>query len=172
MLQNLPFKKEYILWLGVLLIFFVIYEFSIKSSIQLYQENISLQQSFEASTDLAFQPEYLNRKNKNIDKILKGYRQDSTSFRESTIAEISYIAESENVRLIEIPSPDPFYSTNGFIVQPLDFEGDYFSILKMLKTIQNKKTAGVLTSVSLSTISPNNQNIKKLTTRLYLQISK
>ena len=105
-----------------------------------------------------------------MDRILDLYKADTMNFRSNTIGKISSVAEAENVKLAEVPNRDPVYSNEQFRIQKLDFEGDYFSLMKVFQRLGQTKEAGVIRSVVLQERRATNGD-KKLIMELYFEIT-
>lgn len=173
MLKQFNLKKEYGLIVATLLILVVSYQLAFKKTIGAWQLNKELKSQLIQSTDLSYQPGYLERKNVNLDKILSLYKSDTTSFRNNIISSISSIAEKENVKLAGVPFQDPSYHTNQFIIQKLNFEGDYFSLLKTNSLLQQLHDGGMIRSLTIRSIGihSNNDEKRKLVLEVYLEIA-
>jgi hypothetical protein len=141
MWKRLPFKKEYLLVAGAVVLLWLSYQLAFKGTIAAWQMNAGLKAQLNRSVDVNYQPSYLNRKNNNLDKILKLYRADTAAFRSNSISLIAGIAEKAGVKLSEVPVNDPFYHTDRFLVQKLGFEGDFFSLTRVLHQLQ--QTPGI-----------------------------
>jgi hypothetical protein len=172
MLKQLPFKKEYLLAGAALVLLLVSYQLAFKKTIEAWQLNHSLKRQLAQGTDVSYQPQYQERKNANLGKIIDLYKVDTTEFRNNIINNISVIAEKESVKLTEVPTRDPLYHSAQFIIQKLDFEGDYFSLVKVLGKLKSKNGIGVIRGSIFKTTSgePGNEKTKKLVLEIYLEI--
>jgi len=175
MLKQLPVKKEYLLLIvATILLLWLSYKLAFKATIEAWQTNRQLKTQLTRSADLSYQPGYVERKNINLDKILKLYKADTTAFRNNSINIISAIAEKENVKLSEVPMQDPFFHTDRFIIQKLGFEGDFFSLTKVFHQLQLTNDIGIIRSATykLPKTNPNEQKDKKLTAEICLEIAR
>src|ERR1700744_2064217 len=136
MLRQLPFKKEYLLVGGAIVLLLLGYQLAFKKPIEAWKLNHSLKQQLLHSADISSEPQYEERKNINLGRVIDLYRADTSEFRGNIISKISSIAEEEKVKLTEVPTRDPLYHTYQVIIQKLNFEGDYFSLVKILNRIQ------------------------------------
>jgi hypothetical protein len=172
MLKKLTLKKEYGLIAATILLLLVSYQLAFKKTLEAWQLNSSLKAQLSRSADVSFQPAYIKRKGNNLDKIINQYKADTTGFRSNIIATLSALAEKEHVRLTEVPSQDPIYHTDHFIIQKLDFEGDFFSLVKVLNRLQTGSGFGVPRAAvfKVSGIRSNTDENKKLVLEIYLQI--
>lgn len=149
MLDKLPIKKDYLLIAGVLLLLLVSYQMAFKKTLALWQAHRNLTEKLALSADLSIEPGYLKRKGHNLEGILRLYKVDSAAFRNSIISAVSMTAAKENVRLLEVPSEDPFFRTDRFVIQKMVFQGDFFALLKTLRNLQQTPQVGVVRSVAI-----------------------
>jgi hypothetical protein len=172
MLKQLPLKKEYWLVAATIIVLLLSYQLAFKKTLEAWQHNTSLKHQLAQSTDLSYQPEYQERKNNNLGKIVNLYKADTLNFRSNIISIISSIAEKENVKLTEVPTQDPLYRTPQFIIQKLNFEGDYFSLAKVLNELQRAKEIGVIRGAmyKMTALHLNANDSKKLVLEVYLEI--
>jgi len=168
------FKKEYLLIAGAVLLLYGSYQLAFKKTIALIQVHHNLAAQLATASDLSDQPGYLERKNKNLDAIIGRYKMDSLSLRGNTIALISQIADREHVKLSEVPVEDPVYRNEHFIIQRLDFEGDYFALTKMLRQLEWANEIGVVRSITWKAVDkmPGNHAAKKLILQVCFEIGK
>lgn len=173
MLDKLPIKKEYILIAGAVLLLLVSYELAFKKTIEAWQIHRRLSAQLTQGTDLSVQPAYLERKDKNLDKIISGYQIDTVSFRSTIISTISLLAEREGVKLSALPVQDPLFRSDQFIIQKLGFEGDFFSLTKVLNRLRLTKGVGMIRSFAYKMPSGKNEETKgPLILEVYLVIAK
>ncbi|MDB5145470.1 MAG: hypothetical protein JWQ66_4183 [Mucilaginibacter sp.] len=172
MLKQLPFKKEYLLAGAAVILLLVSYQMAFKKTIEAWQLNYSLKRQLAQSTDVSYQPQYQERKNANLGKIIDLYKVDTMEFRNNIIGNISVIAEKENVKLTEVPTSDPHYHSTQFIIQKLNFEGDYFSLIKVLNQLEKANGMGVMHSATIKTTKPisEDKKEKKLVLEIYVII--
>ena len=174
MLKKLPIKNEYLLIAGTILLFLLCYQLAFKKTIEVWQINKNLKTNLNRATDLSDQPAYLERKNGNLSKILNLYKTDTINFRSNTISIIATIAAKEQVKLSEVPLQDPIYHTDQFIIQKLNFFGDYFSVTEVFKELELSTGLGVIRSAEYKFTKQNSISHlqKKLTLEIYLETSK
>jgi hypothetical protein len=172
MLKELPLKKEYLLAIGTVILLLIGYQLDFRKTIEAWQFHNGMKQQLTQSADITDQPQYQERKNANLDKIINLYRADTVDFRSNIISIISSVAEKENAKLTEVPTRDPLYHSSQFIIQKLDFEGDYFSLMKTLKQLQSTKGIGMIRAANFKmTANPSNGGkVQKLTLKVYLEI--
>ena len=173
MLKQLPFKKEYLFIVSVIILLLISYQLAFKKTVEAWQINKQLKVQIAQASDLSIQPAYLDRKNANLSKIIGFYKTDTAGFRSNIISTISLIAEKQNVKLSEVPLQDPLYHNDKFIIQKLSFEGDFFDLAKVLDQLEKTKGIGVSRSVSFKKMKGNpNNNVDKLTLDVYFETIK
>jgi hypothetical protein len=174
MFKHLPIKKEYLLLTGSLLLLVISYELAFKRTLEAWQLHSRLKKQLTEATSLRDQPAYLERKNHNLDQIIDLYRTDTTTFRSNAISAIASIAEKEHVKLSEVPTQDPTYHSGSFIIQKLDFEGDFFALTKMYSQLQTARGIGVPRSAAFRVVRlrAGDQDSKKLVLEVYLEAVK
>ena len=74
----------------------------------------------------------------------------------------------------EVPLQDPLYHTDHFIIQKLDFEGDFFALTKVFNQLQATSGIGVVRAVSYKVIGlrSGENDGKKLELEVYLETVK
>jgi len=174
MLKQLPIKRAYLLIAASILLVIISYRLAFKKTIEAWQEHSRLKKELSLSPGLDIQPAYLNRKNHNIDQIIGLYKTDTVTFRSNAISAIASIAEKEDVKLSEVPTQDPVYHTDKYIIQKLDFEGDYFALTRMLNQLQAAKGIGMCRSATFKVLTTRTSivEVKKLVLEVYLETVK
>jgi len=174
MLKQLHLKKEYLLITGAIVLLLLSYQLAFKQTFEAWQTHSQLKAQVVQSTDLSYQPGYLERKDTNLGKVIDLYKADTVAFRNNSISTISVIAGKENVKLSEVPTQDPFFHTDKFIVQKLDFEGDFFSLTKTLNNLRTTNGIGMIRSASYKLTGTQTylDKDRKLVLEVYLEIAK
>jgi len=159
---------------GTLVLLLISYQLAFKKTIAAWQFNSQLKAQLVQATDVGYQPAYLARKMKNLNQIITLYKTDTVAFRNNIISAIASIAEKENVKLTEVPTQDPLYHTNQFIIQQLDFEGDFFALTRMLNQLQSAKGVGVPRSATFKVLGARSKadEVKKLVLEVYLETAR
>ena len=167
-------KKEYGLIAGAIILLLLCYQLAFKKTIEAFAINRDLKSKVAENSNLDYQPDYLNRKSKNLDDILSKYHLDSLNLRNNSIATLASIAQRSNVKLAGLPNQDPQYSTNQYILQKVEFEGDYFSLLKLINNLQTATGVGIPRSIVWKSVTknPGQGETKKLTMEVYFEVSK
>jgi hypothetical protein len=172
MLNRLNIKKEYLLIIGTVLLFILCYRFAFEKTIAAWQLNKQLSRQLAQSTDLSVQPAYLARKSANRSKILELYRTDTLTFRSSAINQISALAQSEHVKLTEVPVIDPAFHSDKFIIEKLAFEGDFFALTRIFNQLEKSHGIGMPRSViyKLLTFRSKEEQERKLVLEINIEI--
>jgi hypothetical protein len=174
MRKPLPVKKEYLLIAATLVLGWLCYRLAFKATLDAWQTHRQLRAELDRAADLRYQPGYLKRKNTNLDRVIALYQADTAAFRNNSINLIAEIAGKNKVKLSEVPTQDPFYHADKFIIQKLGFEGDFFSLTKMLQQLQATRGMGIIRSAAYKTVGhkTGTGEDKKLVLEIYLEIVK
>jgi hypothetical protein len=151
--------KKYLLPLASVLLLIIGYQLAFKATLSAWQVNRQLKDQVGRLSRLDLQSGFLERKETNLQSIIARYKIDTLTSRNAVINKIALIAETENVKLTEVPMQDPFYHTETFVLQRLIFEGDYFSLLRALNKLQAASDMGIIRTVSLKA-APHSQTVK------------
>ncbi len=180
-LQN----KLYLLIALALISLLLSYIFAFKLTFEAFQLNQRYKGEILKTSNTEFLPSYEIRKSKNLDKLLNRYTLDSSFFRNKILSSISYLASESGVKLTEVPTLDPKFNTEYFMVQRLDFEGDYFSLIKFLNQLETSPKLGMprslllylpkqnagsqnLPSQNLPSQNASTQNLPTITSKTYI----
>jgi hypothetical protein len=147
MLKILNIKKEYLLIGGSVLFFLVCYRFSFSHTVDAWKLRRELQHKITQAGDLTYQPGYLERKDNNLNHIIARFKIDTASMRSNMITTIALQAEKLNVKLSSVPVQPSTAPDDKYILQRLDFEGDFFSLCKLLQQLQSTDGTGLVRSV-------------------------
>lgn len=174
MIRLSAIRKPYFVVAGSLLLATICYELAFKKTFEAWQTHVHLAQEALQASDISTAPVYLARKNSNLDQIINTYKMDSVNFRNNVVNKIADLAEQQKVKFTIIPADDPLYHTPRFILQKLDFEGDFFSLLKLSNQLQETSGIGMLRSVSWKAkkLAQNDARDKKLVLEVYMEISR
>jgi len=174
MRRKFPIKNQYLLAGAVVLLLFVGYRFAFKNTIIAWQMRSDLQAQLNRAADTRYQPGYLARKNRNLSNVVRQYQADTTGFRSNSINDIALMAEKQNAKLTEVPTPEPFYRSNELIIQKLGFEGDFFALTKLLRQLETTPGIGAVRSATYRAIGlhGNTDEQKKLILEVYIEIAK
>ncbi|SDQ01667.1 hypothetical protein SAMN05428975_5922 [Mucilaginibacter sp. OK268] len=173
MLKWWPFKKEYLLIAGAVILLLICYQLAFKNTITAWQFNRQLKTQLQQTGDISYQPGYLDRKSKNLEHILVLYRSDTALFRSNTISTIAVLAEKYRVKLAEVPAQDEVYHTERAIIQKLNFEGDFFALNSFLNQLESSESVGVVRAVEFKLQRKDAEPVsKKLMMGVYMEISR
>jgi hypothetical protein len=170
-------KQQYLIIGGSLLLAILCYELAFKKTFDLWRTHSRLTQELQQSSDISTSPAYLARKNANLDQIINAYRMDSVSFKNNAVNKIADLADRQKVKFTAVPTDDPLYHAPGFILQKLDFEGDFFPLLQLVHQLQATTGIGMLRSVSwmkkkVISGDPVHNDNKKLVLEVYMEIAR
>ena len=174
MLKQIPIKKEYLLLAAALMLLLGCYQLAFKKTIAAWQLHHHLEARLAQSSDLSVQPAYLLRKSANLSKTLELYLADTVTFRSIAINRLSSIAQSEGVKLSELPQTDAAFHTSKFIIEKLDFDGDYFALTRVLDRLYLSKGTGIIRSATykILTVSKDADELKKTVLEVYIEITR
>jgi len=144
-------KKKYLFIVVTMAVVLICYQLAFKKTIEAWQLNQQLKALLAQSADVSNQPGYTERKNSNLDRLLDLYKADTLNFRSNTISKIASVAETEQVKLAGVPNEEPADTSQRFRIQKLDFEGDYFSLMKAFQRLAQTKEAGIIRSAVFKT---------------------
>jgi hypothetical protein len=172
MLKSLPIKKEYLLIAGTLIMLLICYEFAFSKTIALWQTHQQLKAKLDSSSNVSYQPGYLERKNENLDNVLSLYKTDTLGFRNNSVTTIALIGEKCGAKLVNIPSQDQMQETEHIIIEKLDIEGDYFSLLKTVDMIQSAQNVGLVRAETIRVGKDNLYGVsnKKMTMTVFTEV--
>lgn len=171
MLKYWPFKKIYLIVCGSLLLAAATYFLAVKNTLAAWEVNRQLNDQLTRGGDVSYDPGYLERKNRNLDRVLSRYRVDTSVFRNSMLSNIAVLAEANQVKLTEVPLPDAAYRTSEYLVQKLSFEGGFFDLNRFLYQAEHKDQLGVARAVEFRMVEKRTAaaGIKKLVMSVYLE---
>jgi hypothetical protein len=172
MIKQLPFKKEYLPTAVAVVLLLLCYQLAFKNTLLAWQLNSSLKKQLTQVADVSLRPAFEQRKNKNLDRTINLYKADTSALRSKTLSDISAIAEKENVKLTEVPNRDPLFQTPELLIQRIDFEGDYFSLMKVFAALQKAGKIGMIRSATfdVTTALSGNEKVKKIALKTYFEI--
>ncbi|MDB5124738.1 MAG: hypothetical protein JWP94_2867 [Mucilaginibacter sp.] len=171
MLDKVLANRRYVLIAAGFMLLFACYELAFKKTLEAWHIRQQLRAQMAQSADLTYEPAYLERKNRNLGKILGLYKTDTAAFRSSIISTISSIAARDQVKLTEVPTTDALYRTPEFSIQKLTFQGDFFALTRLLYELQSTRGIGVIRSVDykMSTDRVQNMRGRKTLMSVYLE---
>jgi len=174
MFKNLTIKKDYLLVAGVVLLLIISYEVAIKRTVDAWRLHNRLTRQLAQTADLSYQPGYLERKKRNLDSIVRNFRVDTALMRSNVINTLSREAEKSGVKLSGVPDQDPSFSTAAFIVQQMEFKGDFFALLTLLNKLSHEKELGYIRTVRIRAPKPGvpGTDTRQLTMQLYIEIAR
>lgn len=176
MLAQLQLKKSYLLAGLALVLWVLAFRLAFYRTWEAKQVNRQLSARVVQASDVSYQPDYLERKSRNLGKTLALFKVDTVSYRSRVLSVLSEVADRENVRILEVPtqSQDAYYQAPHYAVQRLQFAGDFFALTRFLHKLEDQSGIGSVRSVTYKTI---NQQVasgkdKSLNMQVYLEASK
>lgn len=159
---------------ATILLLLVSYRFAFKNTFDAWQTNTQLKEQLLQTTDIALQPGYLERKNRNMEKVFERYKADTLTFRNNVINTASLLAEKANVRLVDVPVQNMDHTAGRSVIQQLNFEGDFFALTTLAKQLEQQTGVGVVRSLYWKRMDVrfNSHESKKLILEVFLQTSK
>ncbi len=149
MYQQIIQRKEFLFALACILLLMLSYQLALKKTYEAWIIHRELTARFGLQDAAVIQPAYQKRKGDNLDKIIGFYRVDSLQIRDTIINRIALDARKLNVELTLVPAADEEMRMENYNLQVLNFEGDYFSIVKFLARLQKTPNIGFMRSVIL-----------------------
>ena len=164
------FNSNHLFTAGVFALCIICYQLAFKKTVEAWQENRQLKLQVEKSVSPGASPAYTERKDANLTKILELYQADTVNLRSNTISNIALAADAADVKLAQVPAPDAVTQSLDAHFQKLDFEGDYFSLLKVLQRLERFHGVGrVRSAVIRQGHETANESGKKLVMELYFE---
>lgn len=143
-------KQRYISAAAAALLVVTCYQLAFKRTIEAWQLHKGLERQIQQSSDVSVPPGYLNRKDRNLDGLLNLYKPADNS-RDELINRVAEIAESEHLKVEEVPHPDTSAEGAGYVIQRLLFSGEYLAMLRTLQKLEQNKEVGMIRSLTLKT---------------------
>ena len=157
MLEKLLQKRGLLMGVGSVLLLFICYWFAFSKTIEAWQLNKQLTVQSMHPAEIVNQPSYIIRKGKNIKQTLNLYKIDTIEVRNNILSRIAVIAEGENIQLSEVPVQDVPDSSSFIMVQKLNFQGNYVSLLKFLDKVNQTAGVGIIRSMSIKSSKKNGE---------------
>ncbi|AMR33708.1 hypothetical protein A0256_20865 [Mucilaginibacter sp. PAMC 26640] len=149
MLKDFFIKGKYGLIVAAVILLAISYQLALKKTIAAWQLNSRLRQQVSQAGDLSFQPGYLDRKNKNLEQLVKSYTIDSANFRSGIINNVALVAETEKVKVTAIPVRDISLQSERLMMQQLELAGTYPALMKACQKLYSLPGIGLVRSVTL-----------------------
>ncbi|MES2063497.1 MAG: hypothetical protein V4456_16330 [Bacteroidota bacterium] len=163
-------EQKYLLYAAVAIFFLICYQLAFKPTIEAWQSNSELKDRMLQSGGTSGQPAYLIRKKVNLDTLVARFKIDTGLFRTGVLNKIALIAQKQDVKLVDIPTPDQLSSAGPYLIQKLVMEGNYFALLKTLNDLRSADQVGFIRSVSIRMPERDTQVKQGLAMTIYLEI--
>ncbi len=168
----LPVKKNQLIITGTVLLVLASYQFAFKNTFEAWHANKKLKDQFAQTNDVSYQPNYLNRKAYNLNTIIETYKADTSTFRNNCINKVALVAVKENVKLSDVPAPNVSLNADRLMIQRISLEGSYFSLIKVLQSIQQSEGIGFVRSASVRIMRSPGNVANRLMADVFLEIAK
>jgi hypothetical protein len=174
MLKNIVFKKEYLLICGTIILLIASYRLAFRKTIEQWHLHSELKAKLANANNANYQPDYVQRKNSNLNKIIRLYKADTGLFRNNSVNTVSLIAQHNNASVVNIPLQDMQQDTGRIITEELTLNGNYFNLLKTATALQDAQGVGWMRAMSIGKLkAPNGLGEStKLKMELYVEIIK
>jgi hypothetical protein len=148
MLEKLSFtQKKFGLLALALLLTWASWQLAFKNTLSSYLQYRELAGQTNMGQDLSFPSGYNMRKQVNLDKILQGYRQDSTAFRDNLLYQVAFQAARQEVKVVQVPASEGL--GDKMILQRVTFQGSYFALVRLISEFKKTKGMGRIRSVKI-----------------------
>jgi hypothetical protein len=148
-MEKLFREKKYLFYGTIALFCLICYQLAFKPTIEALQTNSELKAQMLQSAGASGRPAYLVRKKVNLDTLIARFRIDTMLFRTGILNHIALVAAKQDVKLVDVPTPDQLSSAGPYLVQKLVMEGNYFSLLRTLDHLRSSGQVGFIRSVNL-----------------------
>jgi hypothetical protein len=176
MLSKFTFKKAYLFSALAVVLTLLSVRFSFWNTLQTWKINTQLNSLLIQAGNVSYQPDYLERKRKNLDKAIALYQVDTTAYRSNVLAAISSLAEQEKVRIVTVPTQgdNPYYQTQHYTIQKIELNGNYSSLMRFYSQLQSVKGIGMIRAaqVNLNKLQAEVADNKHLQFLIYLEITR
>jgi hypothetical protein len=170
-LTGMSYKKKYnFLIAGILLLFIISYQFSIKKTVLLYQDCKEMQSKLKLIDEA---PESINQiKNEiaQVDGMISSNDSSGTNFRELLLEKAGNFCLENNISIKEFPASVE-ENKNDYIIETniIALEGSFQNLLKFTYNIEQKYKVGKVASVNFSSKYDIVAKKNKLTEKIYVQ---
>ncbi|TFF36212.1 hypothetical protein [Mucilaginibacter psychrotolerans] len=149
MMKAFFITNKYGLWILSAALLLISYQLALKKTVEAWQLNNRLKAQSDNAGDLSYQPAYLERKNDNLNKLIKSYSADTADFRSDIIDKVASVAAEEKVKLTSVPLPDVIPQDEHLITQQLVLEGSYTALMRTVQKLYALQGIGLVRSVTL-----------------------
>jgi hypothetical protein len=168
--------KAYILATVALLLWILGICYAFYPGVLAYQQNKELNAQINNDGELSYQPTYLQRKNKNLDKVLLLYQTDHNDYRSLLLSTLSAVADKEQVAVVEVPQDNSAIadSTQQYTILKVGMEGDYRKLTRFYDQLQGVQGLGRIRSALYTRphLGTMNNTSSKLRLYLFMEVRK
>lgn len=169
MLDNKSNKQKFrITAIGIVVLIWISYHFSISRTIDLWKEYHQLEQQQALIEDIPEQLPLLNEEIKQLENILGN--SEEMDFSTLLLGQVDMLCQQNNVQLIEIPEKHIFRGDN-LIVETLNIHllGRYSNQLRMISAMENGEAKARIRSILMQAITNQVTGERKLESTVFLQ---
>ncbi|OJW17955.1 hypothetical protein [Mucilaginibacter sp. 44-25] len=153
------FSKRYAVPVASILFLLLCYQLAFKKTLEAWQLHRRFQQELSTAQGIGSTPALMIRKQRNLDRIVQHFRWDTTSYRSSIIEQISKFSSAQKVGFHTLPQREPGLQSDQLQVERVVLNGTFPDLLKMLHTMEQTSSLGVVRSIKIS--SPDEHAEKK-----------
>ncbi len=163
-------QKNKFLAIGYVVFLFIVYQLAIGKSLELYSQNLLLEEKLATTKQSYASKEELEKKEEKLDHHISSFFVDSLSHQEYLLETISTYCHQHNILIKEIPARTE-YREGDFEVgtHRIVFEGDFIPMLKMVYLLEQKSKMGRVSSVLFSLKYDFKRKREVLSLTLYIQ---
>ncbi|MBS7565386.1 hypothetical protein KHS38_13320 [Mucilaginibacter sp. Bleaf8] len=169
-----PIRRSYLLAALVVVLLLLSIRFAFWRTFEAWQINRQLSVQLTKSSDVSYQPAFLERKNHNLDQTLNLFRGDTANYRSIILEKLSAIAETESVKIIDVPQGKETEAVDAlpYHIQNLTLEGSFFALTRFLHNAEHQMGIGRVRSAVYrsATVAKASGAEKRLTLLVYLEI--
>ncbi|MDQ3109905.1 MAG: hypothetical protein M3R17_08415 [Bacteroidota bacterium] len=163
-----PKKKNRLLLLGALVLFWLVYSFAIRNTIELVHQCSDMQAQLDSSAGAPEKLIQLKQELQNLEKNT-GNNDTSGSLHERLLGIVTNYCQENNLLLRDFASPVRYHQQEWLVeTHPLTVEGPYIALLKLVQKLEQEKT-GKVVSVDFHSKRDNKTQALSLTVTIYVQ---
>ncbi|MEO5644585.1 MAG: hypothetical protein ABIQ40_08600 [Bacteroidia bacterium] len=163
-----PKRKNQLLVLGAVVLFWLVYTFAIRNTIELGMQCAVMQAQLDSS---AGAPKKLMQLKQELLKLENntGNADTTGSLHERLLGIVTNYCHENNLLLRDFASPIRYHQQEWLVeTHPLTVEGSYVALLKLVQKLGQEKT-GKVVSVDFHSKRDNKTQVLSLTVTIYVQ---
>jgi hypothetical protein len=161
-------KKNRLLLGGALVLFWLVYSFAIRNTIDLVQQCSAMQEQLDSS---AGSPQKLLQLKEELRQLENntGNADTTGSLHERLLGIVTNYCQENNLLLRDFATPVRYHQQEWLVeTHPLTVEGSYIGLLKLVQKLEQEK-AGKIVSVDFHSKRDNKTHELSLTVTIYIQ---